>query len=148
MAAPFSLILRKLENAVVKYLTTFNFLIDPTKPLDPLANPLCPIACGKASTIKTLPQLIVVYAESAKVRPDEEFSGNSDVTLHVMVKYNLATDAGGTDPLAASDALTAGVFDAMLPGDPGDDHALADLLNQQAIADFTAMNNQKIGEEA
>lgn len=136
MSAPFCIKLRKVEKAYVAYLETFGFTYNGA-PVE--------IACGKASALKTAP-LIVVYAEREK--PDPDNSGNGAVTVHIMVKTPLGVDVDGVDPVSASDTLTASVFDACLPGKAGDDTALCNLLNAQNIADFTAMQNRRIGEEA
>lgn len=132
----YNLILRKLENAVVLYLQSLTTTTPKISDMN--------IVCGKASVTKSAP-LVVVYAESAK--PDPESSGNSDVTLHVMVKSIMAVDTDGVDPVIASDLATAVVFDAMLPGFNGDDLALAALVNG-LVDDFTIQGSCKISEDA
>lgn len=134
--SPFSLKLRKVENAFIALLTTFQFKYN---------NAAVGLVPGKASSEKPAP-LIVVYAESSK--PDGDYSGNESVTVHIMVKTPLGVDVDDVDPVIASDTLTAQVFDACSPGGAGDYQALSDLLNAQGIPDFTAMKNTKLGEEA
>jgi hypothetical protein len=130
---------RKTEQAAAAYIATLGLLL--ADGITPFTN----IYPGKGSLTKSLPA-VIAYAEQSKF--DDNYSGNGHVTLHVIVKYPMAVDADGVDTVATSDALTAAVFNAFSLGAPGENQKVADQLNLQAVADFTAMTNQKMSEEA
>lgn len=102
---------------------------------------------GKASITKSGP-LAIAYAEEAKF--DDTRSGNGHVRLQIIVKYPMAVDTDGVDPMAQSDLLTSAVFDAFRLGKPGDGEATATAMNGIAspVADFTAMQTTVLSEEA
>lgn len=129
---------RMTEQAAILYIATLG-LVNPDN------TPFTSIVCGKASSSKAAP-LVVAYAEKAK--RDDNFSGNAHVTLHVMTKSILSVDTNNVDPVIASDAFTALIFNAFNLGHAGDNAKLADQLNLQGIPNFTALMSQVIGEDA
>jgi hypothetical protein len=131
MAAPYSLILRKAEKAGLSLVTA--------------AQLGKPFYAGKSSVDKAAPCGIIYAERSTEETP---YTGNSNVTLHIMTKWPLGVDTDGIDPTVASDTFSATTFDTFILGHPGDDTALAQALNAQGVADFTAFSTRKISEEA